>query len=173
MSKKPKKSTGKEEGTLSQTPGKQTKRPGEPVDQLSELRETLRQRERALEIEAALERVRSRSMAMESTEELSDVLSVLYQQFDLLGIQPLTVWLTLWNPEENTFTYRSTGISGKRIQGQQVVEIEGMDIWKALYDKWKSGASEDVEVLFYAKKDLEQLFSLMTETFEGMPEGKG
>ncbi|MGA9239690.1 hypothetical protein, partial [Robiginitalea sp.] len=123
-----------------------------------------------LEIGAALERVRSRSMAMQSSEELNDVLSVLYQQFDLLGIQPLTVWLTLWNTEENTFTYRSTGISGKRIQGQQVVDIEGMDIWKSLYDKWKSGVSEDVEVLFYSKKDLKQLFNLLAETFEGMPE---
>ena len=170
MSKKPDKGSGKEKGASTQTPVQRANRPGEPRDKVSELREALRQRERDLEIGAAMERVRSRSMAMQSSEELNDVLSVLYQQFDLLGIQPLTVWLTLWNPEENTFTYRSTGISGKRIQGQQVVEIEGMDIWKALYDKWKSGASEDVEVLFYSKKDLKKLFTLMAETFEGMPE---
>ncbi|MGB5314562.1 MAG: hypothetical protein WBN56_01045, partial [Robiginitalea sp.] len=170
MSKKPDKGSGKEKGASTQTPVQRANRPGEPRDKVSELREALRQRERDLEIGAAMERVRSRSMDMQSSEELNDVLSVLYQQFDLLGIQPLTVWLTLWNPEENTFTYRSTGISGKRIQGQQVVEIEGMDIWKALYDKWKSGASEDVEVLFYSKKDLKKLFTLMAETFEGMPE---
>ncbi|MDM9630940.1 sensor histidine kinase [Robiginitalea aurantiaca] len=172
MSKKPNKSTGKEKGALSQTPVKRGNRPGKPIDKLSELQETLRQRERALEIEAALERVRARAMDMQSSEELSDVLSTLFQQFDRLGIDPLTVWLTLWNTEENTFTYRSTGISGKRIQGQQVVEIQGMDIWKDLYDKWKSGASEDVEVLYYAKEDLEQLFTLMAETFESMPKGE-
>jgi len=170
MPKNLKESSGKDKGALSQAPPGGISQKEDTSGKLSELKEILRQRERALEIEAALERVRSRSMAMQSSEELNDVLSVLYQQFDLLGIQPLTVWLTLWNTEENTFTYRSTGISGKRIQGQQVVDIEGMDIWKSLYDKWKSGVSEDVEVLFYSKKDLEQLFNLMAETFEGMPE---
>ncbi|MGB5403322.1 MAG: ATP-binding protein [Robiginitalea sp.] len=172
MSKKPDKGSGKEKGASTQTPVQRVNRPGEPMDKLSELQETLRLRERALEIEAALERVRVRSMDMRSSEDLSDVLSVLFQQFDRLGIDPLTVWLTLWNPEENTFTYRSTGISGKRIQGQQVVDIQGMDIWKDLYDKWKSGASEDVEVLFYAKENLEQLFTLMAETFESMPKAE-
>ena len=75
--------------------------------------------QRQLSIEQALERVRARSMEMQTSDELSDVLSVLFQQFDLLGIGPKTAWLTLWNPEENTFTYRSTGTSGQRIQGQQ------------------------------------------------------
>ena len=129
----------------------------------------LEELQRKLEIEAALERVRARAMAMQSTEELSDVLSVLFQQFDLLGIAPKTAWLTLWNPEENTFTYRSTGTSGLRIQGQQVLDIGGMDIWKELYEKWKTDTSDSVEVLFYAKEDLKQLFSLLEETFLAMP----
>ena len=125
--------------------------------------------QRLLDIEAALECVRARAMAMESSEELSDVLSVLFQQFDLLGISPKTAWLTLWNPEENTFTYRSTGTSGLRIQGQQVLEIDGMDIWRDLYEKWKNDTSASVEVLFYAKEDLAKLFSLLQETYSAMP----
>ena len=125
---------------------------------------------REAQIETALERVRARSMAMQSSEELSDVLSVLFQQFDHLGIAPKTAWLTLWNPDDHTFIYRSTGTSGKRIQGQQVLDIDGMEIWKDLYEKWKTDTSDAVEVLFYRKEDLGQLFQLMKETFLSMPE---
>jgi signal transduction histidine kinase len=124
---------------------------------------------RQLDIEAALERVRARSMEMQTSDELSDVLSVLFQQFDLLGIGPKTAWLTLWNPEKNTFTYRSTGTSGQRIQGQQVLDIDGMDIWQDLYQKWKTDTSDSVEVLFYSKESLGQLFGLLEETYSAMP----
>ena len=126
--------------------------------------------QRQLAIEQALERVRARSMEMQTSDELSDVLSVLFQQFDLLGIGPKTAWLTLWNPEENTFTYRSTGTSGQRIQGQQVLDIDGMDIWQELYEKWKTDTSDSVEVLFYSKESLGQLFGLLEETYSAMPE---
>jgi signal transduction histidine kinase len=132
--------------------------------------ETVEALQRQLAIENALERVRARSMEMKSSDELSDVLSVLFQQFDLLGIAPKTAWLTLWNPDDNTFTYRSTGTSGKRIQGQQVLDINGMDIWQELYEKWQADTSDSVEVLFYSKGDLGQLFSLLEETYLAMPE---
>ncbi|WP_445381558.1 sensor histidine kinase [Robiginitalea sp. IMCC43444] len=137
---------------------------------LAENENKLLSQQRELEIEAAQERVRARSMAMQSSDEISDVLSLLFQQFDLLGIKPLTVWLTLWNPDKNTFTYQSTGTSGHRIQAQQEVAIAGMQIWQELYEKWKRGDSEDVEILFYSQEDARQLFSLMQETFSAMPE---
>ena len=50
-----------------------------------ELKKQLAQSNRELEIEAALERVRARAMGMQ-THELSDVLSVLFEQYDILGI---------------------------------------------------------------------------------------
>ncbi|WP_445384394.1 sensor histidine kinase [Robiginitalea sp. IMCC44478] len=137
---------------------------------LAENENKLLSQQRELEIETALERVRARSMAMQSSDEISEVLSLLFQQFDLLGIKPLTVWLTLWNPDKNTFIYQSTGTSGHRIQAQQEVAIEGMQIWQDLYEKWKRGDSEDVELLFYSQEDARQLFSLMQETFSAMPE---
>ena len=58
-----------------------------------ELREAIKRRtveleakNRELEIEASLERVRSRSMGMQKSEELKDVIQVLYVQFVQLGI---------------------------------------------------------------------------------------
>ena len=66
----------------------------------------LEQKNRELKIEASLERIRARAMAMQQSEDLSDVLAVLFQQFDVLGIRPINVWLSLYNKKDSTFTYR-------------------------------------------------------------------
>ena len=53
--------------------------------QVTERTAELKHKNRDLEIEAALERVRSRSMAMYRSNELSDVIKVIFEQFQLLG----------------------------------------------------------------------------------------
>ena len=72
------------------------------------LEKELAEKNRRLEIETALERVRARAMAMHHSEELNDVLSVLLGQFDILGIHPVKAVLSLFNGEKNTFTFRTT-----------------------------------------------------------------
>ena len=124
---------------------------------------------REAQIQLSLERVRARSMAMHSSEELNDVLSILFQQFDVLGIKPLNVWLSLYNLEENTFTYRATGTGGSRVQGQQVIDLAAMDIWQEQLEQWKSGNAEPVLVTFYPPKVLPQLMEVFKETFDAMP----
>ncbi len=124
---------------------------------------------RELEIEAALERIRARAMAMHSSEELHDVLCVLFQQFDVLGIKPISAFLSLFSSEERVLTYRATGTSGARTQGSQTVAIDSLEVWKELYDKWKTDTSEAVEVIFYPKEILPKLFELFEETFSSMP----
>ena len=52
---------------------------------------------RQLEIEAALERVRSRSLAMERTDELKEVAKVLFDAFNGLGLDP--VYLSLMSED--------------------------------------------------------------------------
>jgi signal transduction histidine kinase len=120
-------------------------------------------------IEAALERVRARSMAMQKSDELHDVLSVLFEQFYILGIEPVNVFLSLFDREERTLTYRATGTGGSRTQGQQVVSLDSLDVWKQLFEKWMNDNSDSVEVIFYEKEILPTLFSLLDETFSSMP----
>ncbi|MGB5378186.1 nuclear transport factor 2 family protein, partial [Muriicola sp.] len=129
----------------------------------------LEHKNRELEIEASLERIRARTMAMHSSEELNDVLSILFQQFDVLGIKPLNVWLSLYNLEENTFTYRATGTGGSRVQGQQVIDLGAMDIWQEQLEQWKSGNAKPVLVTFYPPEVLPQLMEVFKETFDAMP----
>jgi len=59
----------------------------------------LQQKNRELEIEAALERVRSRTMAMHNSDELQEVGSVLFQQLEMIGLSPVSSWISLVHPE--------------------------------------------------------------------------
>ncbi len=124
---------------------------------------------REAQIQLSLERIRARAMAMQSSEELHDVLCVLFQQFDVLGIRPISAFLSLFSAEERVLTYRATGTSGARTQGSQTVAIDSLEVWKALYDKWKTDTSEAVEVIYYPKEILPKLFALFEKTFSSMP----
>jgi signal transduction histidine kinase len=111
---------------------------------------------RELEIEAALERVRSRSMAMHSTEELVDVSSVVYEELKKLGIT----------------TFQSCGfhIIDEQNEIQQVwnfhmdlkqltrfqMPIKGNPILNARYAAWKKRKN-----VFYQKVGGQQLNDLL------------
>ena len=59
---------------------------------------------REAKIEAALEKVRSRTMAMQRSEELADVASLLFQQVKSLGVPPWSCGFNIWGKEEKVFT---------------------------------------------------------------------
>ncbi|MGB5667489.1 MAG: hypothetical protein WBM53_11605, partial [Maribacter sp.] len=124
---------------------------------------------RESQIQLSLERVRARSLAMQSSDELHEVLGVLFRQFDDLDIQPVNVFLSLFDREERTLTYRASGKSGKRIPAKQVVNVDSMEALQALYDKWLVDNSDTVEVIYYPKEVLPQLFGIFAETFSSMP----
>ncbi|HEX6891795.1 MAG TPA: hypothetical protein VF141_13910, partial [Chryseolinea sp.] len=60
---------------------------------------------REAQIEAALERVRSRTMAMQRSEELVDVASVLFQQVKALGVPQWNCGFNIWEIGDKEFTY--------------------------------------------------------------------
>ena len=60
---------------------------------------------REAQIEAALERVRSRTMAMQRSDELLDVASILFQQVKALGVPQWNCGFNIWNPGDKEFTY--------------------------------------------------------------------
>ncbi len=110
------------------------------------------------QIEAALERVRSRSLAMHKSDELNEVIAVLYEQLQELHVGEWGSSLNIFNEEENYFDiWLSTDtqrISAQsfRIEGQnhpvikqnwdiwnsqkqnQYIELKGVD--KARYDEY-------------------------------------
>jgi signal transduction histidine kinase len=124
---------------------------------------------REAQIEAALERIRAKAMAMHNSEELSDVLTVFFTQFDVLGIKPVQAQLSLFDLENNRFIFRATGKDGRRIIGEQVIDIDAMDIWKETIDKWKRSEPNSINSLHIPKDILPQLWELFEELNKQIP----
>ncbi|MGB5434542.1 MAG: nuclear transport factor 2 family protein, partial [Maribacter sp.] len=93
---------------------------------------------RDAQIEASLERVRSRSMAMHSSEELTDAGALLYQELSKLGIQNLTTGYTLFdetvtmgwnygvNPADGSIRHKPVGMNHTKTK-----------VMKAIASSWK------------------------------------
>jgi signal transduction histidine kinase len=71
---------------------------------------------REAQIESALERVRSRTMAMQYSQELTDVASVLFKQVQELGIMTWTTGFNVWSDDGESFTDYITSPQGGFIE---------------------------------------------------------
>ena len=124
---------------------------------------------REAQIQLSLERVRAKSMAMQSSDELHEVIGIVFQQFDNLAIQPVNVFLSLFDREKRMLTYRASGKSGKRMPTKQDVDIDSVEAWTDLYNKWINDSSDDIEVIFYPKEIVPDILNLLKDTFLAMP----
>jgi signal transduction histidine kinase len=121
-------------------------------------------------IEASLERIRAKAMAMHHSDELDEVLAVLFEQFDVLGIFPMSTHMTLIDIANNRFTFRETGKKGRRSFGEQVVPIDSMAIWKDAADTWRTSEPRALNRLHFPKEILPQVWQVFHESFASMPE---
>src|SRR5260221_1457949 len=64
---------------------------------------------REAKIENALEKVRSRTMAMQRSDELADVAQLLFQQVKELGITAWTTGFNIWQPDNTAYIDWITG----------------------------------------------------------------
>ncbi len=126
---------------------------------------------REAQVEASLERVRAKAMAMHHSVELDEVLETLFDQFDILGIHPVSTHITLIDVPTNTFTFRETGKGGRKNFGVQTVAIDSMDIWKEAADRWKSSDPMSLNILHFPKESLPMVWRLFHESFASMPDG--
>ena len=137
---------------------------------IAELEKTLTENKRELEIEAALERVRARAIRMHNSNELSDVLSVLFEQYDILGISPVFSHLTLFDLKNNKFSYRTTGRKGKRVQAEQKIDMDAVEAWKESVENWKKGGPDEVNAHMYPYEILPYVFQLFQEILSAVPD---
>jgi signal transduction histidine kinase len=79
---------------------------------------------REAEIELALERVRARTMAMQHSEELADVATVLFQQVKELGIPQWTCGFNIWETGDKEFTFYPGGPDGEILPSCKVPLME-------------------------------------------------
>ena len=91
---------------------------------------------REAQIEVALERIRSRTMAMQKSEELSETAFVLYQQFLELGESPDQITIGIFNEEEKVIEFRTT-MDGKMTDVTHKFPYEETELMNQIYAAWK------------------------------------
>ena len=122
------------------------------------------------QVEAVLERIRARTMAMHDPDELGDLISVVFQQFDVLDINPSTAHLTVIDEDENTFEYWTTGKSGERISTYHTFEIDEYDVFQHNYDTWKQNEPGYVQLNSYPPESLPGLFEVFDPFLQNLSE---
>ncbi|MGN6250098.1 MAG: hypothetical protein ACTHNG_17220 [Ginsengibacter sp.] len=93
---------------------------------------------REAQIQLALERVRARTMAMQKSDELSEAVYVLFQQFRELGENPDQATIGIINEKEKGIEYWVT-MYGEPINKVFKFSIEEPNVTKKIFKAWKQG----------------------------------
>ena len=88
------------------------------------------------EIELALERVRARTMAMQQSEELSEAVYILFQQFRKLGENPDQATIGVINEKEHVIEYWVT-MYGNQMNKVFKFSIDEPNVTNKIYNAWK------------------------------------
>jgi len=94
---------------------------------------------REAQIEAALEKVRSRTMAMHKSEELAETALVLYEQFSVLGNIPDRMSIGIFKDETKIIELWSTDQSGSQLNQKFTGSFEKSAEYTKIYEAWKAG----------------------------------
>jgi len=99
------------------------------------------------QIEAALEKVRSRTMAMQSSNELQETAAVLFNEFKKLGTDNVyQVTIGIYNEEEGLIDFRVTSWAGSGEQENRSFQLDMNEptVLKPAVDAWKANEKSSV-----------------------------
>ena len=92
---------------------------------------------REAQIEAGLERVRSRTLAMQKSDELAETVAVLFKQLILLGIAPNRLYIGIVKEESEEIEFWVTDKDGSKVSKQFTGDINRNTFMHKMYDSWK------------------------------------
>jgi len=93
---------------------------------------------RESQVQLALERVRARTMAMQKSDELSEAVFVLFQQFKELGENPDQATIGVINEKEHVIEYWVT-MYGNQMNKVFKFSIDEPHVTNKIYQAWKKG----------------------------------
>ena len=109
-------------------------------------------------------------MGMHHTDELTEVLGVLFDQFYFLGINPVLAHLTLMDEENETFTLRIARGGKDSTIAEQRIDINAVESWKQSFENWKKSDLHTVDCIDYPPEILPFVWELMHEVMSALPE---
>jgi len=89
------------------------------------------------QIEAALERVRSRTLAMQKSDELAETAAVLFRQLITLGIAPNRLYIGIVKDDIGHIEFWVTDEDGSKVSTQFTGDMNRNASMKKMYDAWK------------------------------------
>ncbi|SIO01503.1 sensor histidine kinase [Algoriphagus halophilus] len=126
---------------------------------------------REAEIEAALERVRSKAMAMHNTSDLANANSVVFNELNSLGISPLRSGIGLIEQETKQGTMYATVRSG---QGNNLlligkISLTGNEVLESIFDHW---SKKQIYCPKLNGQELKEYYDLILESYGDLPKPK-
>jgi signal transduction histidine kinase len=92
---------------------------------------------REAQIETALERVRSRTLAMQKSEELAETAVVVFKQLMNLGIEPNRLYIGIIKEDNNLIEFWITDEDGSKVITQFTADASKNGSMKKMYEAWK------------------------------------
>lgn len=92
---------------------------------------------REAKIEAALERVRSRTLAMQKSHELAETAAVLFKQLILLGIEPNRLYISIIKDDKGETEFWITHEDGSKVSMVYKDNLNNNPSFKKMYEGWK------------------------------------
>ena len=89
------------------------------------------------QIEAALERVRSRTLAMQKSDELAETASELFRQLIQLGIEPNRLYITIIQAENGEAEFWITDEDGSKVSAAYMANLNKNESFQKMYEGWK------------------------------------
>ncbi|MBS1525727.1 MAG: GHKL domain-containing protein [Bacteroidetes bacterium] len=89
-------------------------------------------------IEAALERVRSRTLAMQKSEELAETAAVLFRQLISLGIEPNRLYIGICHEESTDIEFWVTDEDGSKVSTMFTADSNQNESMYKMHDAWKT-----------------------------------
>ena len=115
---------------------------------------------REAQIEAALERVRSRTLAMQKSDELAETAAVLFKQLIGLGIAPNRLYISIIKDDEGEAEFWITDEDGSKVSMAYEDNLNNNPSFKKMYDGWKQ--QKKSLVIDMKGEDLKEYFNYLS-----------
>ncbi|MDX1408103.1 MAG: hypothetical protein R3330_08220, partial [Saprospiraceae bacterium] len=125
---------------------------------------------REAQIQLCLERVRASALAMQSSGDIDEVLSLLFEQYDVLGLEPYSAFRSIIDTPNNRFHLRMTGRRGKKGVREATIRHETVGAWDDIEGRRRRSAKTGYQILEFSGQDLDELFLLLDELQQTFPE---
>jgi signal transduction histidine kinase len=94
---------------------------------------------RESQIEAGLERVRSRTLAMQKSDELAETAAVLFRQLIGLGIAPNRLYIAIIPDDTGELEFWITDEDGSKVSHKFIGHINRNASLRQMYENWRNG----------------------------------